>query len=79
LFLNSWSYGPFWPISISAAIANALHLSESSVEKYINAIFSKLGLSEERSVSRRVSAVLAYLQDANGSSRMISPGESERR
>jgi DNA-binding NarL/FixJ family response regulator len=63
----------------NAAIANALHLSESSVEKYINAIFSKLGLSEERSVSRRVSAVLAYLQDANGSSRMISPGESERR
>jgi DNA-binding NarL/FixJ family response regulator len=47
-------------------IAEALHLSESSVEKYINTIFSKLGLSEERSVSRRVTAVLTYLHDANG-------------
>jgi DNA-binding NarL/FixJ family response regulator len=48
------------------AIAGALHLSESSVEKYVNTIFSKLGLSEERSVSRRVTAVLTYLHDANG-------------
>ncbi len=46
-------------------IAEALHVSESSVEKYINTIFSKLGLSEERSVSRRVTAVLAYLHNAN--------------
>lgn len=46
------------------AIPGALHLSESSVEKYVNTIFSKLGLSEERSVSRRVAAVLAYLNDA---------------
>ena len=46
-------------------IAEALHLSESSVEKYINTIFSKLGLSEERSVSRRVAAVLTYLHDVN--------------
>jgi DNA-binding NarL/FixJ family response regulator len=50
----------------NAAIAEALHLSESSVEKYVNTIFSKLGLSEERSVSRRVTAVLTYLHDANG-------------
>lgn len=48
------------------AIAGALHLSESSVEKYVNTIFSKLGLSEERSVSRRVRAVLAYLHEASG-------------
>jgi DNA-binding NarL/FixJ family response regulator len=47
-------------------IAEALHLPESSVEKYINTIFSKLGLSEERSVSRRVAAVLTYLHDATG-------------
>jgi DNA-binding NarL/FixJ family response regulator len=50
----------------NGAIAEALHLSESSVEKYVNTIFSKLGLSEERSVSRRVTAVLAFLHDANG-------------
>jgi len=46
------------------SIGESLHLSESSVEKYVNSIFSKLGLSEERSVSRRVAAVLAYLHDA---------------
>ena len=48
----------------NGAIAAALHLSESSVEKYVNTVFSKLGLSEERAVSRRVAAVLAYLRDA---------------
>jgi DNA-binding NarL/FixJ family response regulator len=46
----------------NAAIADSLHLSESSVEKYVNSIFSKLGLSEERLLSRRVAAVLAYLR-----------------
>jgi DNA-binding NarL/FixJ family response regulator len=46
----------------NASIAASLHLSESSVEKYVNAIFSKLGLSEEKLVSRRVAAVLAYLR-----------------
>jgi DNA-binding NarL/FixJ family response regulator len=48
----------------NAAIAGGLHLSESSVEKYVNSIFSKLGLSEERLLSRRVAAVLAYLRAA---------------
>jgi DNA-binding NarL/FixJ family response regulator len=47
----------------NSAIGESLHLSESSVEKYVNSIFSKLGLTEERSVSRRVAAVLAYLHD----------------
>lgn len=47
--------GPHW--------RSCLHLSESSVEKYVNSIFSKLGLADERSVSRRVAAVLAYLRD----------------
>jgi DNA-binding NarL/FixJ family response regulator len=46
----------------NAAIAGSLHLSESSVEKYVNSIFSKLGLSEEKLLSRRVAAVLAYLR-----------------
>ncbi|CAL8970200.1 Transcriptional regulatory protein DegU [Cellulomonas sp. T2.31MG-18] len=47
----------------NAAIGDSLHLSESTVEKYVNAIFTKLGLSEERTLSRRVAAVLSYLRD----------------
>jgi DNA-binding NarL/FixJ family response regulator len=46
----------------NSSIASSLHLSESSVEKYVNSIFSKLSLSEERLLSRRVAAVLAYLR-----------------
>ncbi len=45
----------------NAAIAAALVLSERAVEKHINALFSKLGLTEERDVSRRVKAVLLFL------------------
>jgi DNA-binding NarL/FixJ family response regulator len=45
----------------NAAIANGLVLTERAVEKHINSIFSKLGLSEERAVHRRVKAVLLYL------------------
>lgn len=47
----------------NAAIASVLHLSESSIEKYASSLFSKLGLSDERHVHRRVAAVLAYLHD----------------
>lgn len=54
----------------NAAIAQELHLSESSIEKYASSLFSKLGLSDERHVHRRVAAVLAYLQD-QGSARPI--------
>jgi DNA-binding NarL/FixJ family response regulator len=46
------------------AIAEALFLSESAVEKHVSSIFAKLGLSEERHVSRRVAAVLAFLEEA---------------
>jgi DNA-binding NarL/FixJ family response regulator len=46
----------------NAAIAESLHLSESAIEKYVNSIFTKLGLSEERKLSRRVAAVLTYLR-----------------
>lgn len=45
----------------NAAIASSLILSERAVEKHINSIFSKLGLSEERNVNRRVKAVLLHL------------------
>jgi DNA-binding NarL/FixJ family response regulator len=47
----------------NAAIAAALVLSERAVEKHSNSIFSKLGLSEERDVNRRVKAVLVYLTE----------------
>ncbi|MBW0088596.1 response regulator transcription factor [Pseudonocardia sp. KRD-184] len=47
----------------NAAVAAALVLSERAIEKHTNSIFSKLGLSEERDLNRRVSAVLMYLQE----------------
>jgi DNA-binding NarL/FixJ family response regulator len=47
----------------NAAIGKALHLSEGAVEKHISSIFSKLGLSEEPAVHRRVKATLIYLSD----------------
>ncbi|WP_405645464.1 response regulator [Streptomyces uncialis] len=45
----------------NAAIAGRLHISQSAVEKHINAIFDKLELSGESGYSRRVLAVLRYL------------------
>jgi DNA-binding NarL/FixJ family response regulator len=51
----------------NGAIAESLHLSESAIEKYVNVIFAKLHLSEERKLSRRVAAVLAYLRDSPAS------------
>lgn len=45
----------------NAAIAESLVVAERSVEKYVHAIFSKLGLSWEDNVHRRVKAVLLYL------------------
>ena len=47
----------------NAAIASALVLSERAVEKHINSIFSKLGLSEEQDIHRRVKAALLFLAD----------------
>lgn len=43
------------------AIAAHQGTTVRAVEKHINAVFSKLGLSEEPSVHRRVKAVLLYL------------------
>ena len=45
----------------NAAIAAELHLTDRAIEKHINSIFSKLGLSEEQDVHRRVRAALVYL------------------
>jgi DNA-binding NarL/FixJ family response regulator len=47
----------------NAGVAAALHLSESAVEKHVSSIFLKLGVVEDSQVSRRVAAVLTYLQD----------------
>src|SRR5437762_3893477 len=45
----------------NAAIAEALRLSERTVEKVIHAIFLKLGLAWETAVHKRVKAVIFYL------------------
>jgi DNA-binding NarL/FixJ family response regulator len=49
----------------NTAIAQTLVLSVSAVEKYVGAIFDKLGLAEEPALHRRVAAVLAYLRSAD--------------
>jgi DNA-binding NarL/FixJ family response regulator len=56
----------------NAGIAQRLSLSESSVEKYVNAIFTKLDLTSEQVVHRRVAAVLTFLRDAG----LRPPGNS---
>jgi len=45
----------------NAGVAASLVLSERAVEKHINSIFSKLELTEEPGVHRRVKAVLLFL------------------
>src|SRR5262249_52048983 len=49
---------------VNAGIAQKLSVSESTVEKNVNAIFTKLGLTSEQLVHRRVAAVLTFLRDA---------------
>ncbi|MGY1619621.1 LuxR C-terminal-related transcriptional regulator [Geodermatophilus sp. SYSU D00691] len=48
----------------NAGIATALGVSESSVEKHVNAIFAKLGLATEPLRHRRVTAVLTFLRES---------------
>jgi DNA-binding NarL/FixJ family response regulator len=47
----------------NAAIASSLFLTERAVEKHTNAIFTKLGLTYEKDVNKRVKAVLVYLAE----------------
>ena len=48
----------------NAAIAEALFLTERSVEKVIHSIFLKLGLTWETAVHKRVKAVILYLAES---------------
>jgi DNA-binding NarL/FixJ family response regulator len=48
----------------NAAIAEALFLTERSVEKVIHSIFLKLGLTWEATVHKRVKAVILYLAES---------------
>ncbi|MDX1658175.1 MAG: response regulator transcription factor [Nitriliruptorales bacterium] len=50
----------------NAGIAEDLVLSERAIEKHINNIFSKLGLTPESETNRRVRAVLMYLSEGGG-------------
>jgi DNA-binding NarL/FixJ family response regulator len=45
----------------NVAIARTLYLSERAVEKHINSVFAKLGLTTEEASHRRVRAVLTFL------------------
>jgi DNA-binding NarL/FixJ family response regulator len=49
----------------NAAIAEALFLTERSVEKVIHSIFLKLGLTWEKAVHKRVKAVILYLAESS--------------
>jgi DNA-binding NarL/FixJ family response regulator len=49
----------------NAAIADALVLTERSVEKVIHSIFLKLGLTWETAVHKRVKAVILYLAESD--------------
>ncbi len=49
----------------NAAIAKSLFLTERAIEKHINSLFHKLGLTQETEVHRRVMAVLAFLRDTD--------------
>ena len=48
----------------NAGIAEALSLTERSVEKVIHSIFLKLGLTWETAVHKRVKAVIVYLAES---------------
>lgn len=52
----------------NSAIAKTLFMSESTVEKHVSAILSKLNLSEETEIDRRVAAVLAFLRNVDAAS-----------
>jgi len=52
----------------NAAVAESLVLTKRAVEKYVNAIFLKLGLADAGEVSKRVRAALIYLSELGANS-----------
>ena len=50
----------------NSAIAESLVLTKRAVEKHINSIFMKLGLASGEDVSKRVTATLLFLAQADG-------------
>lgn len=62
----------------NAAIGAKLFLTERAVEKHINSIFSKLGLSEEKDTHRRVRAVLIFLSERDSPSALAREGLDRR-
>jgi serine/threonine-protein kinase len=52
----------------NTGVAARLHVGVRTVETYINAVFTKLGLSTDADEHRRVKAVLTYL-DAHRATR----------
>jgi DNA-binding NarL/FixJ family response regulator len=60
----------------NATIGSILSINIRSVEKHINSIFAKLGLTGESGISKRVAAVLTYLQatsEPSGQQDSITP------
>lgn len=55
------------------AIAQRLTVAPKSVENYINTIFQQLGLRQDKMVSQRVQAVLAFLQGTELKARFKAP------
>jgi DNA-binding NarL/FixJ family response regulator len=51
----------------NAAIAESLVLTKRAVEKHINSIFLKLGLTQTEDTSKRVKATLLFLAEREGS------------
>ena len=49
---------------VSMVQADGVPPTVALYQKHLNAIFGKLGLSEEPQLHRRVAAVLAFLRDA---------------
>jgi DNA-binding NarL/FixJ family response regulator len=50
----------------NTAIADSLVLTKRAVEKHINSIFLKLGLSDKEDIAKRVKATLMFLSDGPG-------------
>ena len=57
----------------NAAIAESLFLTKRAVEKHVNSIFAKLGLTDAENVSRRVKAALLFLADERQTDRGPRP------